>query len=476
MGLPPFGLFVSELHDLRRRLPQGRGTRGSRARVWRSCSSPSAACSARCTAMLYGVRRPGPGREPSTWPVAPVTLALLGLLVLTGLAWPPGPRGDALERVVAVVGPLRWRPARSRRWPQALRGPAAARSRRPATDQVAGRLDAAQIPPLAERLADLGAAAPAPGRRRHARAVRRLHADLRLRAASLPAAGLRARLGDPAAARAFRRWPRARSRPAASSARSTISSASSRAAIRIPAGSPCTSSGRRATIRCAATSCRAGFRRRGPALPVPPRRGRGTLRDHRRARPRRHHRARPLPLQRRGRDDRQPRDAAGLRAQGHREALRDAAVRAHGRARRARLRRRQRRPRARLLPGPGAPGRRRRCRRGPRWLRVVLLELERLYNHVGDVGMIVNDTGFAFGHAHCFRIREELLRLNERVTRPPPAARRDRARRRRRARSPSADLGALAPPSSGSSSSSRRSRACRWPTRWCSSGCRGRGA
>lgn len=50
------------------------------------------------------------------------------------------------------------------------------------------------------------------------------------------------------------------------------------------------------------------------------------------------------------------------------------------------------------------------------WLRVVLLELERLYNHVGDVGMIVNDTGFAFGHAHCFRLREMLLRLNERIT------------------------------------------------------------
>ncbi|PYO11375.1 MAG: hypothetical protein DMD75_11035 [Candidatus Rokuibacteriota bacterium] len=30
--------------------------------------------------------------------------------------------------------------------------------------------------------------------------------------------------------------------------------------------------------------------------------------------------------------------------------------------------------------------------------------------------MIVNDTGFAFGHAHCLRIREELLRLNERLT------------------------------------------------------------
>ena len=50
------------------------------------------------------------------------------------------------------------------------------------------------------------------------------------------------------------------------------------------------------------------------------------------------------------------------------------------------------------------------------WLRLALLELERLYNHVGDVGMIVNDTGFSFGHAHCFRLREELLRLNERLT------------------------------------------------------------
>jgi Ni,Fe-hydrogenase III large subunit/Ni,Fe-hydrogenase III component G len=51
-----------------------------------------------------------------------------------------------------------------------------------------------------------------------------------------------------------------------------------------------------------------------------------------------------------------------------------------------------------------------------RWLRVILLELERLYNHIGDVGMILNDTGFAVAHAHCFRIREGLLRLNRRVT------------------------------------------------------------
>jgi Ni,Fe-hydrogenase III large subunit/Ni,Fe-hydrogenase III component G len=51
-----------------------------------------------------------------------------------------------------------------------------------------------------------------------------------------------------------------------------------------------------------------------------------------------------------------------------------------------------------------------------RRLRVVLLELERLYNHVGDFGMIANDTGFGAAHSHCFRIRERLLRLNKQVT------------------------------------------------------------
>jgi Ni,Fe-hydrogenase III large subunit/Ni,Fe-hydrogenase III component G len=51
-----------------------------------------------------------------------------------------------------------------------------------------------------------------------------------------------------------------------------------------------------------------------------------------------------------------------------------------------------------------------------RSLRVVLLELERLYNHVADFGMIANDTGFAVAHSHAFRIRERLLRLNKRVT------------------------------------------------------------
>ena len=50
------------------------------------------------------------------------------------------------------------------------------------------------------------------------------------------------------------------------------------------------------------------------------------------------------------------------------------------------------------------------------FIRVVLLEMERLYNHVADFGMICNDTGFAVAHSHCFRIRERLLRLNKRLT------------------------------------------------------------
>jgi Ni,Fe-hydrogenase III large subunit/Ni,Fe-hydrogenase III component G len=49
------------------------------------------------------------------------------------------------------------------------------------------------------------------------------------------------------------------------------------------------------------------------------------------------------------------------------------------------------------------------------YLRVVLLELERLYNHIADVGAICTDTGFAFANAHAMRLREEVLRLNARL-------------------------------------------------------------
>ena len=46
-----------------------------------------------------------------------------------------------------------------------------------------------------------------------------------------------------------------------------------------------------------------------------------------------------------------------------------------------------------------------------RYLRVILLEMERLYNHIADFGAIANDTGFAIANAHCSRLREQLLRL-----------------------------------------------------------------
>ncbi len=51
-----------------------------------------------------------------------------------------------------------------------------------------------------------------------------------------------------------------------------------------------------------------------------------------------------------------------------------------------------------------------------RWLRVVLLELERLYNHITDVGAIIADAGFPVGQGHCMRLRERLLRINKRLT------------------------------------------------------------
>ena len=43
-------------------------------------------------------------------------------------------------------------------------------------------------------------------------------------------------------------------------------------------------------------------------------------------------------------------------------------------------------------------------------LRALLLELERIANHLGDVGGLANDAGFAFGLAQFSRIKEELLR------------------------------------------------------------------
>jgi Ni,Fe-hydrogenase III large subunit len=49
-------------------------------------------------------------------------------------------------------------------------------------------------------------------------------------------------------------------------------------------------------------------------------------------------------------------------------------------------------------------------------LRAMLLELERLYNHVADIGALCNDVGYGILNAHASRIRERLLRVNDVVT------------------------------------------------------------
>lgn len=53
--------------------------------------------------------------------------------------------------------------------------------------------------------------------------------------------------------------------------------------------------------------------------------------------------------------------------------------------------------------------------RRARFLRSLFLELERLHNHLGDVGAICNDTAYALAHAHCGRMKERLLQLNDRL-------------------------------------------------------------
>jgi len=46
------------------------------------------------------------------------------------------------------------------------------------------------------------------------------------------------------------------------------------------------------------------------------------------------------------------------------------------------------------------------------WLRAVLLERERIANHLGDLGFIGNDAGLAFGLAQFSLLKEDMLRLN----------------------------------------------------------------
>jgi Ni,Fe-hydrogenase III large subunit len=44
------------------------------------------------------------------------------------------------------------------------------------------------------------------------------------------------------------------------------------------------------------------------------------------------------------------------------------------------------------------------------WLRALMAELERVANHLGDIGAICNDAAFSLMHAHCGALRERVLR------------------------------------------------------------------
>jgi Ni,Fe-hydrogenase III large subunit/Ni,Fe-hydrogenase III component G len=50
-----------------------------------------------------------------------------------------------------------------------------------------------------------------------------------------------------------------------------------------------------------------------------------------------------------------------------------------------------------------------------RYLRVVFSELERLANHLNDIGFIMLDTGFSFGGSNGARLREVIMQWNERL-------------------------------------------------------------
>jgi len=51
-----------------------------------------------------------------------------------------------------------------------------------------------------------------------------------------------------------------------------------------------------------------------------------------------------------------------------------------------------------------------------RLVRALLLELERMHNHVADLGALANDVGYGLVNAHASRLRESLLRLNKATT------------------------------------------------------------
>jgi Ni,Fe-hydrogenase III large subunit/Ni,Fe-hydrogenase III component G len=49
-------------------------------------------------------------------------------------------------------------------------------------------------------------------------------------------------------------------------------------------------------------------------------------------------------------------------------------------------------------------------------IRALLLELERMYNHISDLGALANDVGYSIMNVHALRLREQLMRQNKALT------------------------------------------------------------
>jgi hydrogenase-4 component F len=100
VGLPPFGLFVSEVMIFTAGFEAGHvvvPVLGLALLVVAFAGLLRAA-----HRMLYGLA-PAPIREVAHWPSALPLAAALLLLLLTGLAWPPG-LATALERIAGLLG------------------------------------------------------------------------------------------------------------------------------------------------------------------------------------------------------------------------------------------------------------------------------------------------------------------------------------------------------------------------------------
>jgi hydrogenase-4 component F len=103
LGLPPFGLFISELMILGAGFREGWGLAAALGLALLLIAFGGLLRALH--QMVYGSAGDvGAGaRETLTWKgAAPIAVAL-SLLVLTGIAWPPG-LAAALERLAAVMG------------------------------------------------------------------------------------------------------------------------------------------------------------------------------------------------------------------------------------------------------------------------------------------------------------------------------------------------------------------------------------